>query len=120
MVIMSFPAYVKHIGLAILFLLATVNFTRTTLDVLESSQRLDEIRTEVTLLGDDKIALEEELEYKKSVDFVEKEARNKLGFVKPGEEVFVPSEILGTRSYSTFGGKTAEVNVFRLWLELIL
>ena len=117
---MSFPAYVKYIGLVALFLLATVNFTRTTRDVLESSQRLDEIRNEVTVLKGEKIALEGELEYKKSDEFVEKEARNKLGFVRPGEEVFVPSEVLGTGSYSDFGSNTAEVRVFRLWIELFL
>ena len=117
---MSFPAYIKYIGLTALFLLATVNFARTTLDVLESSQRLDEVRDDVAMLEEEKTTLEKELEYKKSVEFVEREARNKLGFVRPGEQVFVPSEVLGAGPYSEFRYKTAEVNVFRLWLELFL
>ena len=118
--LMSLPAYVKYTGLTILFLLATVNFTRTTLDVVESSKRLDEVRGEVAVLEEEKQTLETELDYKKSVEYIEKEARNKLGFVKPGEQVFVTSEVLGSTAHNAFGTRTAEINVFRMWLDLFL
>jgi len=117
---MSIPAYLKYIGLTALFLLATVNFTRTTLDVLENSQRLDEVKEEVTVLEGEKVTLEKELDYKKSVEFVEREARNKLGLVKPGEQVFVSPEVLGTGPYSEFTDRIAEVDVFGLWVDLFL
>lgn len=117
---MSFPAYVKYTGLTILFLLATVNFTRTTLDVIESSKRLDSMKGEVAGLEEEKQSLEEELSYRESTPFIEKEARNKLGLIKPGEQLFVTSEVLGGTAHNEYGRKTAEINIFRMWLDLFL
>ncbi|OGC47307.1 hypothetical protein A2886_01720 [candidate division WWE3 bacterium RIFCSPHIGHO2_01_FULL_42_13] len=119
---MSLPAYLKYIGLTILFAVATVNFTRTTLSVIESSKRLDEAKTEVSGLEDEKANLEKELEYKQSNEYVEKEARNKLGLVQPGEELFVVSQVLGTAAHNEEADVVAKKNLdnLHLWFELFL
>lgn len=92
---MSFPPYLKYIGLTLLFGVAAVNFTRTTLSVIESSKRLEELRGHVGGLEAEKATLEQEVEYRQTEGFVEEEARDKLGLVKPGEELFVVKEVLG-------------------------
>ena len=117
---MSLPAYLKYIGLSVLFTVATVNFTKTTLNVIESSKRLDETRSQVDSLEKEKVALEKELEYKESDEFVEAEARNKLGLARPGEEIFVVSQVLGSTAHneeSAAVGKRSLDNL-HLWLEL--
>lgn len=116
---MSIPAYLRHTALTILFLLATVNFTKTTLNVIESSKRLEETDADVTALEDEKILLEEELTFKKTAEFVEQEARNKLGLVKPGEEVFVTSEVLGDTAHNEgLAANTQDYSNLKLWLNL--
>ena len=118
---MSLPAYFKHIGLAILFVLATVNFTKTTINVIESSKRLDETKEEVAGLQSEKSELEEDLNYKESDEYIEKEARNKLGLVKPGEEVFVVSQVLGeTSAVGTASANGEDLSNLQLWFDLFL
>ncbi len=117
---MSFPAYLKYVGLTVLFAVATVNFTKTTLNVIQSSKRLDTTKDEVAQLEGQKNALEEELEYKKSDEYVEEEARNKLGLVKPGEELFVVSQVLGTTTHNDQVSTPVDENLdnLHLWLKL--
>ena len=79
----------KYIALSLLFIFATVNFAKTTLDIMESSKRLEEAKSDVAAKEEDLAALEHELEYIKTTDFIEEEARNKLNLIKPGEKVFV-------------------------------
>ena len=116
---MSIPAYVRHTMLIILFLLATVNFTRTTLKVIESSKRLDTTEATVVALEGEKASLEDELTYKESDEYVSIEARNKLGFTQPGEEVFVTSKVLGDTAHNVEKNKTlSEYGNLRLWFNL--
>jgi len=96
---MSIPAYLKYIGLTVLFVVAAVNFTRTTLSVIESSRRLEELRGDVSDLEAQKSDLEEEVEYRETADFIEKEAREKLGLVMTGEELFVTEDVLGEKTH---------------------
>lgn len=91
---MSMPAHTKYILLSILFILASVNFTRTALEIIENSKRLDELSQEVQGLEDQKVALEESVSYKKTDEYVEEKARNDLSLIRPGEKVYViPKEI---------------------------
>ena len=116
---MSIPAYMRHTALTILFLLATVNFARTTLNVIESSKRLENTEAGVTALQEEKALLEEELVYKKTEEYVEQEARNKLGFVRPGEEVCVTSKILGSTSHNEeVLASSEDYSNLKLWMEL--
>jgi cell division protein DivIC len=116
---MLIPRYTRHIILAVLFIVAAVNFTKTTLDVMESSKRLDTLRSDVVTLEEKRGRLEEELTYKKTESFIEKEARNKLGLVRPGEQVFVVRNVLGDESYRA--GDTVDtgpVSNVRMWIDL--
>lgn len=113
---MSIPAYIKHLFFTLLFIIAAVNFTRTTLNIIESSKRLDELKTHVSSLEDSKKALQDDLEYKKSDDFVEKEARNKLGMAKSGEEVFIVGNILGEQTQQPSAKR--EPSSLKLWVQV--
>lgn len=116
---MPVPAHVKYIGLSILFVLAAINFTRTTLSVVKSSRRLDELKGGVILLEDEKAVLVKELEYKKTADYIEREARNKLNLAKPGEQIFVAPEVLSAAaSGEAMVPKEGEKSNPQLWLEL--
>ncbi len=79
----------KYIALSALFIFATVNFTRTTLEILKSSKRLDELKNEVSGLEKSKDGLEKSVSYMQSNDYVEERARDDLNLIKPGEKVYV-------------------------------
>ncbi len=114
---MGVPVYIKHLVLALLFTLAAVNFSKTTLEVIESSKRLDELKNQVTTMEIETETLSKELEYKKSDDFIEAEARNKFGFVKPGEEIFVYPKVLSSASHNENFFEKEKSNP-QLWAEL--
>lgn len=86
---MSIPAHIKYILLSLLFGLATINFIRTTLDILKSSERLDDVNKEVLGLEVKKATIEKDIQYAKTDEFVEERARNELNLIKPSEKVFV-------------------------------
>lgn len=119
--LMSIPAHIKKLIFSFIMLLAVFNFVKTTLKVIDRSRRLDDLESEVSSLEKERLELQQELDYKKSEEFVVEEARNELGMVKPREELFVVSKVLGDRAYSD--GKNVEnkdVSNARLWLELFL
>jgi cell division protein FtsB len=118
---MSTPALAKYIIFTLLFTVAAVNFTRTTMDVLQSSQRLDNLKEEVISLEEKRSFLERTLDYKRTEEFIEESARNTLNMIKPGERVFVAPEVLAASTEgSDMLSKTREnkSNV-QLWLELL-
>ncbi|RJR27115.1 septum formation initiator family protein [candidate division WWE3 bacterium] len=82
-------ASIKYIALSVLLVIASVNFTKTTLEIIKSSQRLDDLRDEVSLMEQEKNDLEGSVEFKKSDEYVEEKARNDLNLAKPGEKLFV-------------------------------
>lgn len=86
---MQGSSHFKYIILSLLFIGASINFTRTTLEILKSSQRLDELENEVNTLESTKKDLENSIEYKKTDEFVEEKARNDLNLVKPNEKIFI-------------------------------
>ena len=91
---MALPAHTKYIGLSILFVLASINFARTALEIIDNSKRLDELSQEVNELEMDKAQLEESVSYKKTDEYIEEKARNDLSLIRPGEKVYViPKEI---------------------------
>ncbi len=89
MLSMSVPAKVKYIALSLLFVVASVNSVRTIVSILQSGKRLDDLKGEVAGLEEKKRLLEGQIDYRRSPEYIEKEARNKLNMVKPGEEVYV-------------------------------
>jgi cell division protein FtsB len=119
---MSIPAQVKNIVVSLLLLLATANFLKTTFNIMHSSQRLSELKQEVASLEEQEKILEERISYKQTAEFVEKEAREKLSMVLPGEEIFVYPEgifeksVLGVSDIVT----AKEASNVKLWLQLFL
>ncbi len=93
---MAVPARTKYIILAVLLTLASINFTRTALEILENSKRLDTLSQEVVQLEEEKQQLERDVVYKNTDEFIEEKARNDLNLIKPGEKVYViPKELKG-------------------------
>ena len=66
-----------------------VNSTKKILMFRNTSQKVGDFETRLKQLRQENSELKQELEYKKSNEFVEGEIRNKLGLVKEGEVVFV-------------------------------
>lgn len=80
------PKYV--IGI-IFFLVLTIFSVKSSFDVLKSKERLDKLDSEVAVLEENKKKIEEEIEFKKTDDYIEEKARNELNLIKPGERVYV-------------------------------
>ncbi|MBW6441346.1 septum formation initiator family protein [Patescibacteria group bacterium] len=87
----------KYLLGAIFFIILSVSFIKSTFDVLESEDRLDELKEEVELLEQKKSEIEKEITYKKTDEYVEEKARNELNLIKPGEKVYV---VMGGESSS--------------------
>ncbi|OGC51814.1 hypothetical protein A2W32_02125 [candidate division WWE3 bacterium RBG_16_37_10] len=117
---MSIPAQLKYIVLSLLFILAAVNFTRTTLNTLQSSKRLEDLQNEVSVLETEKVGLEQDIAYKKTTDFIEEQARDAINLIKPGEKVYVTSQVLGksTVSEDAMREPEREKSNPELWVEL--
>lgn len=86
---MNITEQLKYIVATIVLIVLTINFTKNSVGIVENSKRLEDLRQEVTSLEAEKSNLENVLEYKKSDDYIVKEARNSLNLQKPGEDVFV-------------------------------
>lgn len=108
------PAQSKYIILTALFILASVNFTRTALEILENSKRLDNLGQEVEELEAEKKDYTNRVAYKKTDEYIEEKARNDLSMIKPGEKVYVvPQEFKGISLESkVLGQKTTPQKLF--------
>ncbi len=82
---------IKYFALVVLLVLATYNISRTTLEIYKSSRRLSEMEKEVEAKKSENASLKDRLKYTLTNEFVEKEARNKLNLVKPGEKILIPT-----------------------------
>lgn len=109
----------KSLAISAVLLLISTSFITGTLKVAQRGKRLIEAKKELTALQQEKELLEKEAEYRRSPEFVEKEARNKLNMVKPGEGVYLKPKILGddllgaqnTRGDKSGGGMDKGVGV---------
>lgn len=129
---MAVPAQTKYILLTILFIIASINFSRTAMEILENSKRIDSISQEVSESEKEKATLEESVSYKKTDMYVEEKARNDLNLIKPGEMVYVldkglnrgelSEEVLGTNQVGDVIGHIDEQNRSNpeKWLRLFL
>jgi cell division protein FtsB len=86
----EFLSRAKYLLLSALFLLATYNITKTTLEIHESSKRLEELRSEFGQQKAENAKLMGDFEHSKTEGFVEEIARNKLNMARPGERVLIP------------------------------
>ncbi len=83
------PSNIKYLALSVLLILASISFIRTTIEIFQSSKKLDTAKQEISSLETKKDQLEKSIAYKKTDSYVEKVARDDLNLVKPGERVFV-------------------------------
>jgi len=65
------------------------NSTKRILSLRTTSQSVQEAEKQLEQLKQDNQALKQELEYKKSEGFIEKEFRNRLGLAREGEAVVI-------------------------------
>ena len=79
----------KYVLGAVLLTFLSFGFVKSGLEVLEGSERLSEVQDEVLSLESEKEALEQEIQYKRTPEYVEEKARNDLNLVRPGETVYV-------------------------------
>ncbi len=86
---MSSNSRLKYILGIIFFTVLSVNTVKSALNVLKSKDRLDQVNEEVAMLEEEKRGIEEEIEFKKTDEYIEEKARNDLNLIKPGEKVYV-------------------------------
>ncbi len=86
---MSKTSNSKYLLGAVFFIFLSFSFVRSSLDVLKSRNRLDELKEEVALLEQKELEIKKEIEYKETEDYIEEKARNDLNLIKPGEKVYV-------------------------------
>ncbi len=72
----------------------------------EMQSQIDGLQTEIKALEDKKQQLEAGISAGQSQDFLEKEARDKLGLKKPGEDVVVVTPVKESQGTSTQQNKT--------------
>ena len=85
----------KSLAISTVLLIISAGFITGTFKIVQGGKRLIDTKKELTALKQEKERLEAEAEYRRSPEFVEKEARNKLNMVKPGEEVYLKPKIMG-------------------------
>ena len=90
---MSSTSRLKYILGIIFFTVLSVNTIKSTSYVLRSNDRLDQAHNEVTILKDERKQIEEDIDFKKTDEFIEEKARNDLNLIKPGERVYVVKDI---------------------------
>jgi len=108
----------KLISLVVIGLLLIINFNLLK-SSYESANKLEQLSKEeekVKELEQTNKSLKEELEKRNSPFFVEQEARNRLGYSKPGESIVVveDSVINETRKQ-----ESANQSNLQKWLELL-
>lgn len=93
--------------LPVIFIFLIVNLIRSFWDARISLRRLEKLRAEVAQSQSQKTDLEKEVEQKRSPEFLEREARDKLGLIRQGERVVIIPENFGLdRSGQAVEGST--------------
>lgn len=98
----------KNLLFSGLLLTLSVSSVVGTVNVLKRGERLIEAKKQLEELKRQKADLEREAEYRKSPEFVEQEARNKLNMAKPGEEIYLKPKILGD---DLLGGEDSQESI---------
>ncbi|HSX39276.1 MAG TPA: septum formation initiator family protein [Candidatus Saccharimonadales bacterium] len=119
------PAQLKYIVLSILFVLASVNFTRTALDIVQNSKRLEDLHSDVASLQKQQSDLNASISYKQSVDYIEERARDALNLIKPNEQAFVVPQGAGVLAAEDtkpviLSTKQKQASNFQMWMQLFL
>jgi len=87
--LMSKSSRSKYFIGVVLLLAAAASFIRSSHDVLKSKDRLENVTADVQKLEEKKARLEQEVNFKKTNEYVEEKARNELNLIKEGEKIYV-------------------------------
>ncbi len=114
------PFFSILISVVSLFLI--LNFSRELINLSQAGNRLEEIREDVKKLRFKNWQLKQEVDYRKTDEFLEKEIRDKLGMARKGETVVIlPQEkIEKIASQAAAEKKERQLSIWRQWLELFL
>ena len=109
----------RIVSFLIIFILVVSISTliKNVLDSYSTVEGLNKVRTEEKQLEEEKTSLEKELEGRKSKDFIESEARYKLGLSKKGESIYV-TESSKEEEGSIQDDQSRELANWELWLEV--
>ena len=95
---------VSKIVLTLLVIIFSANLAKSVLETRANLGRLDRLKKEVSKLASGVESLKREEEYKKSPEFLEREARDKLGLVKKDEKLLILPEM-----DNVLGGKYSQM-----------
>jgi len=110
--------------ISILFLLIGIfllgNLAQGIFDAWRGRERIQKMRQDLQEIARENETLQQEIQYYQSDEFVEKEAREKLNLVRPGETVIiVPEEALKKEESERIKQTRAEP-VWSQWTALLL
>ncbi|HKZ34300.1 MAG TPA: septum formation initiator family protein [Patescibacteria group bacterium] len=110
--------------ISILFLFIGIfllgNLAQGIFDAWRGRERIQKMKQDLQEIAKENETLQQEVQYYQSEEFVEKEAREKLNLVKPGETVIiVPEEALRKEESERIKQSLAEP-VWRQWTAVLL
>ena len=107
-------------GLIIVFsLYLIVSLSKEIFDLVQKEKVIEQEQLKVEKLKVEAQVLREQLDYVQSEEFVEKEAREKLGLTKEGETIVIlPEDFEEIVELSRKGIETEELPNWRKWLGL--
>ena len=87
--LMSKSTKFKYLLGTILLFVVSISLIKSSFFVFKSKGRLDDVKNEISKLEDEKKNIEDEIEYKKTQEYIEEKAREDLNLIKPGEKIYV-------------------------------
>lgn len=105
----------------IVVLIIAYNLISQTMQALKSGERLTEAAVELQSLENKNKELKKNLEYINTQEFIEKQARDKLGLAKKGETVvIIPDEKINQVLGASKNPKLERLPNWQGWLRLFL
>ena len=104
--------------LLILGLYLIVSLSRNIFSLIKKGEEIKEESLKVEKLKAENAKLKEQLEYTTSSEFIEKEARDKLGLAKEGEQVVILPENVEKLVLSSEEEKEEELPNWKKWYRL--
>lgn len=114
---------IRFVILFALIIASVVSVARTALDIYSRSKNLKALEGDVASLEKEQEELKKKLREAETDAFVEKEARERLGYVKPGEKiVIVPKQKESSERQSVLGdfSSAEKIPCWRKWKKLLL
>ncbi len=106
-------------SLVIIFLFSLiVNFSRQIYATWKAGRKLADLETEILGLEEKNRELRAKLEKAQGKDFIEEEAREKLGMTKEGEKVIILPTIIPPNPLANAGSQP--MSIWRRWWKLFV